>query len=193
MKTHGNPLDGVAQKKGAVLWVRWKKIKRVYIFFSKIVQINVACKCARVIFIPCDSAFVFITTINMAEWIFGRFLQTPLCIVWMINTLLSKHGDGFSRVLLWLRSGAEVWTVSLNVVGENVHFLKHFLFLKGARQRNELPAAPHRKLLCEWVPVWAHALCNPFRCIRRSKAAAETCLLESAAESNHTEHSKPVF
>lgn len=128
---------------------------------------------APAIFIPSDSAFIFITVINMAKWIFLQFLANPLCIVSVINTWLCKHGDGgdaFEECCRGFFTGAEAWIISLNAVGGgDTHFLKYFF---GARHCNELPAAVYRKLLC------VCALCNPFQCIRRSKAAAETCLVE---------------
>lgn len=129
------------------------------------------CKCTRAIFIRSDSAFIFITAINMATWIFQQFLQTHYVLFqWSIRHSVNME----TEECYWgLFGGAEAWIIGLSTVGGECPLLKYFW----ARHCNEVPeAAVYRKLLC------VCALCKAFQCMCLSKATAGTCLVKQAAE-----------
>lgn len=88
---------------------------------------NPACKCVRTIFLQGDSAFIFITAINVAKhFFFQLFLQNHYVFVLLVNMSLCKHADGGGghekkreRDIL---GGAQVWIISYFMAEENAHF-----------------------------------------------------------------------
>lgn len=87
-----------------------------------------ACKCVRTIFLQGDSAFIFITTIDVAKLIFfpQLFLKNHYVFVLLVNMSLCKHADGGGghekkreRDIL---GGAQVWIISYFMAEENAHF-----------------------------------------------------------------------
>lgn len=88
---------------------------------------NPACKCVRTIFLQGDSAFIFITAINVAkiDFFFSAIPAKPLCVL-LVYMSLCKHADGGGghekkreRDIL---GGAQVWIISYFMAEENAHF-----------------------------------------------------------------------
>lgn len=132
-------------------------------------------KCRLRVHEPGDSAFIFITTINMANWIFQQFLQTYYVLFqWSISRSpnMEIRGNIFTRVLLRLVACAETWIISLNRVGGNIWFSSIFELGIVMIYLWQQPLAGEQ-WYAESVPC-VNASCNPPpSAFTFSKAAAE--------------------
>lgn len=167
MKTHGN---------------LWLEKREQFFYCDENGMKNAGCKCTWAIFILSDSAFIFITAINIAKWIFQQFLKTHYVLFqWSIFCSVNMEMEWgwcmkkycITEACLWC-SG---WDYQLKYSWREYPLFKYLW----ARHCNDLSMAAassssvgiHRKLPS------VYALCNPSH-IRLSKATAETCLVKSA-------------
>lgn len=76
LHNHKQSSNGCEWKHMVICESEAQKEEAAVIKKSEFLKKNAGCKCTRAIFILSDSAFIFITAIDMAKWIFQQFLQS---------------------------------------------------------------------------------------------------------------------